>query len=125
MRGTKSRMLELPESKQSRIGSISSGEKNVGVQKQAIHLSGATVRDCVWIKAKFSHFSSGTLIVFRCSRTGQEKLCFSFGRVAFHRHDNRRANQNAILAGLGCDEPTFLDAIPFSQLGGNYNRPAF
>ena len=44
MRGAQNHILQLPELSQSRIPSIGSGEKNIGIQKEAIHLARPAVR---------------------------------------------------------------------------------
>ena len=83
------------------------------------------MRDRVWVKAQFSDFSSRTLVIVLGGRRGEEKLRFAFGRVSFHGHNDRGPNQDAILTELGSDQGTFLDVLPFSQLGGNYDRCTF
>jgi hypothetical protein len=82
------------------------------------------MRDCVGVKAESCYFSTCALVVFRGCCSGKEKLRFALGSVAFHRHNHRRADQDAILPGLGRDEGAFFDAIPFAQFGGDYNRSA-
>ena len=45
------RMLQLPELAKTCLGSIRSREKDIGVQKEAAHLPGSMMRDCVGVNA--------------------------------------------------------------------------
>jgi len=40
-------MLQLPELAKTCFGSVRSREKHIGVQKEAVHLPGSMMRDCV------------------------------------------------------------------------------
>ena len=121
---TKDYALQFPEPEESRIRPVGSGEENVSVQKQAVHLPRSPVRDRVGIKPEFFHFPSRALVVFCRCRRGEEELRFAFGRVSLDRHNNGGSDEDALLAGLRSDNGAFLDAVAFSQFGWDDDGPA-
>ncbi len=72
----------------------------------------------VGIEMKFLHFFSCLPVIFLRCRSGKEELCFAFRCVSFYGNYSRRSNQHPVLACLGSDERTRLNAETFSQLGG-------
>jgi len=83
------------------------------------------MRDGIGIEAELFHFLPGTLVIPRGCGIRQEKFRLTFGRISFHGHDNSGPDQDSVLASLGSDERAFLNAVAFTQLGGNDDCPAF
>jgi hypothetical protein len=106
-------------------------EENVGVEKKAIHQSGIpvllfrrTMRNHIWIQTKPFHFFPRTLVIFLIRGIREQKFRLAFGGISFHGHDNCRPNEDSVIARLGGDEGTFLDAVAFPQFGGDDDRSA-
>lgn len=72
-----------------------------------------------------SHFLSRLLIIFFSCGVRKQEFCATFGSISLHGNDNRRPDENSLVAGLRSDQSTFLNAVAFAQFGWNDDCPAF
>jgi len=82
------------------------------------------MRNHIWIQTKPFHFFPRTLVIFLIRGIREQKFRLAFGGISFHGHDNCRPNEDSVIARLGGDEGTFLDAVAFPQFGGDDDRAA-
>src|SRR5215472_4439433 len=123
-RGAQHHVLKPPELEEAGVCTVGCREKNVSVEKQAVHLSWPAVWYRIRIDPEFFHFLPRALVVSLCRRRRKEKLGLALGRVSFHRNHNRRSNEDAVFPRFRHHQSPFLDAISFPQLGRNNDGSA-